>query len=215
MPRRRFNEGVTPLTDTCHTSARRRSGLPRAALAAITWLLLPAMAHADEPEPAGTVPPVGFVELPTLSGDGDTRTIAPSSWPSPSLRAATVATVETHAAPAGDRAGRASLLAPLVAASLSVASAVAGGSLLLDTRLHFAELQAQCQGHCVAGDITPTEQRAYAGCALLAIGAAGAALSLVELALTLRSKRPPTASRSVPRVLLLPTAAGLVATGRF
>lgn len=114
-----------------------------------------------------------------------------------------------------DVSPRTSLLAPLVAASLSLATAAAGTGLLVDARLNFPELSQRCDAGCVAGDVTPLEQRVYAGYALVGVGAAGAVLSVIDLVVTART--PPAKGRpmSVPRVQLAPTPTGVLVAGRF
>lgn len=110
---------------------------------------------------------------------------------------------------------RASLLAPLVAASLSLVTAAAGTGLLIDARLRFPELSQRCDAGCVAGDVTPLEQRVYAGYALLGVGAAGAILSVIDLVVTARGQRIHGRPMGVPRVQLSPTPSGLLVAGRF
>lgn len=121
--------------------------------------------------------------------------------------------IAVHRLAPRDETARSSLLAPIVAASLSMATVAAGAGLLIDAKVRFPELAQRCDGAgCVPGDVTPLEQRVHAGYVLTAVGAAGAVLSVLDLVVTIRKASRPA---SVPRVLLSPGPGGLVVAGRF
>jgi hypothetical protein len=133
--------------------------------------------------------------------------VSPSSPPPP---AAIVAPAAAAAPGAPEASRRRLLIAPIAAGALSIAALAVGGGLLIDVAARYPALDRQCQYGCLPSDVATLDQRERAGQALLVIGAAGLVLDAVQIALALRRPAAPP-----PRLVLVPTASGVAASGSF